>query len=209
MLVAATIFAFGSCKNDKRSQQNSFDDEDDIEMTDEEEDDKDDEDNALPKRSDYKFRTEIVMSESDEEGDEVVENIIIHMKPRHGKETIVDISSVSPLDTTFWHGFGDIREDDINFDGYPDLMVCAGPTNGYGNFTYDAWLWNQEKRQFDHVDGFDKIYDPVVVPDDKTITGGFHMDHEYEYQEVWKWEGGKIVRVECEVIDLLEKNEDE
>ena len=206
MLAAAAVLAFGSCKNDKRSQQDDFDDEDDIEMADEDEDEEDD---ALPKRSDFKFRTEIVMSEPDEDGDEVVENIIIHMKPRHGKETIVDINSVQPLDTIFWNGFGDIREDDINFDGYPDLMVCEGPTNSYGNFTYDAWLWNQEKREFEHVEGFDEIFDPVMIPRDKAITGGFHMNNEYEYQEVWKWKNGKIVEVESEYINYLERNDDE
>ena len=206
MLAAATMLMLGSCKNDKRSQQDDFDDEDDIEMANEDEDEEDD---ALPKRSDFKFRTEIVMSEPDEEGDEVVENIIIHMKPRHGKETIVDINSVQPLDTIFWNGFGDIREDDINFDGYPDLMVCEGPTNSYGNFTYDAWLWNQEKREFEHVEGFDKIFDPVMIPNDKTITGGFHMNNEYEYQEVWKWKDGKIVEVESEYINYLERNDED
>ena len=117
ILVAAAIFAFGSCKNDKRSQQDDFDDEDDIEMADEDEEGEDAADDALPKRSDYKFRTEVVMSEPDEEGDEVVENIIIHMKPRHGKETIVDIEAVMPLACINWHGFGVIHDDDINCDG--------------------------------------------------------------------------------------------
>ncbi len=209
MLVAAAIFAFGSCKNDKRSQQDDFDDEDNIEMADEDEEDEDAADDALPKRSDYKFRTEVVMSEPDEEGDEVVENIIIHMKPRHGKETIVDIEAAMPLDTINWHGFGVIHEDDINFDGYPDLMVCGGPSNAYGNYTYDAWLWNQQTHSFDHVDGFYEIFDPVIDADRKEITGGFHMNNEYEYQEVWKWKGNKIVMIESKTIDYTKMDDEE
>jgi hypothetical protein len=35
---------------------------------------------------------------------------------------------------------GTIEEEDWNFDGIPDLQVCRGTANGYGNLTYDVWI---------------------------------------------------------------------
>ena len=201
LLLAAVIL--GSCNGNKSIQPVAIDDNaaQSSEAT-------EDDDNARPQRSDYSFATDIIMSEPDEEGEQVVENIVVHFKVRGGTETLAEAEPM-PLDTINWQGFGRIHEDDINFDGYPDLMVCNGPNNNYGNFTYSAWLWNQQTRSFDPVEGFHEIFDPVIDADRKEITGGFHMDYEYEDHEVWKWKDGKITMVESERIDYREMNDED
>lgn len=206
MLAAAVMLAMGSCK-DGKSNKSTDKDEPETELGGAGEGDQPDNGWDVTEqleRADYKFDTKLV---TDDEG--TAEKIIVTMTNTvFGMSTESEVEAV-PLDTNTWTGFGNIREDDINFDGYPDLMVCGGPSNVYGNYTYDAWLWNQQTRSFDHVDGFYEIFDPVIDADRKEITGGFHMNHEYEYQEVWKWKGSKIVKVESKTIDYTKMDDEE
>ena len=208
MLTAATMMALSSCKNDKPRQAEGPGN-DDMEMADKSlEDEEDGQADALRERGDFTFKTRIIMSEPDEEDDQVVERIVVLIKPRGGKTITTETQGVQPLDTINWQGFGRIHEDDINFDGYPDLMVCEGPVNTYGNFTYTAWLWNQEEHQFKLAEGFNKICDPELHPKEKTITGGFRMD-DHEYDEVWEWIDGKITKTKSDLVVYSEMNEEE
>lgn len=43
---------------------------------------------------------------------------------------------------------GTIEEEDWNFDGIPDLQVCRGTANGYGNLAYDVWIWNDKAHKY-------------------------------------------------------------
>ena len=205
MLAAAVVLLTGSCKNGKSKKD--IDDEPEVEETDDGAYTFPEADNPpaiddIIERKDFTFTTELVTGE---EG--VAEKIIVKMKNNLVGHTYISEISAEPLDPDQWRGFGDIREDDINFDGYPDLMVCCGPFNSYGNFTYGAWLWNQKIHDFEYVKGFDELFDPEFNKKDKTVSSRFRMD-DHEDDAVYKWNGNELELVSSETI-IYSELEDE
>ena len=158
-----------------------------------------DDEPQLPERSDFTFATDLHVSSAD---DPIADSIVVHIK-LNGKEHLTLGCTPIPLDTTYWTGFGDIIEDDINFDGIADLRVCLGPSNYFGNFVYDAWLWNPKTHKFDFIEEFNEITDPELDPENMRIKGSWRLDNEYE-ESVYKWEKGKLVKESSKTIDLNE-----
>ena len=199
LLAAALTLAACNSKDNQRSTAES-NAENETELA-EASDDKP----QLPKRDDFTFATDLIV-ESDEDLGAIADSIVVHVK-LNGKEYLTLGCTPIPLDTTHWTGFGDIIEDDINFDGFADLQVCLGPSNYFGNHVYDAWLWNPKTHKFDFVDEFNEITAPVLDPENERIKGSWRLDNEYtEY--VYKWENGKLVEESSETIDLNELYEE-
>lgn len=91
---------------------------------------------------------------------------------------------------------GEITEEDINFDGIPDVMVCLGdfgvnpelfPTVFYG-----ACLWNAEAQSFEQVKEFEGISNPEIDAQSKTIASEYSTPVGDVFQEVYAWKGGKL-----------------
>ena len=199
------MLAMSSCNNGK-SHKSSDEDDPETELTDSDfDDDEDTEQDVadLPDRADYTFSAKVI---ADEEG--TAEKIIVTIKNSKLDKSIESEIEAVPLDTTFWQGFGGIREDDINFDGYSDLMVCCGPFNSYGNFTYGAWLWDQKLHDFVPVKGFEELCDPEFNKKDKTISSRFRMD-DHEDNAVYKWNGNELELVSSETIVYSEMYDEE
>ncbi len=196
MLAASTLLVF-SCKSDKRSHSDAaLDDEDKVEQAEEKKD-------FEPERKDFTFRTDVVVDDEN-----TVEKVFVHIIPSRGKEVVEECQYTLPLDTTSWTGIGKIEEEDINFDGYPDLQVCAGPMNSSGNFVYDAWLWDNDKHAFVYAEGYGEAFDPEVYAAEEVIRGRFRLD-ENETCTVYRWEGNKLVEVSSETYNIYEKAEDD
>lgn len=190
------VLAMSSCNNGK-NHKSSDEDDPETELTDTDFDDDEDTGQDVsdqPERADYTFSTKVIADE-----DDTAKKIIVTMMNSKFDKSFKSEIEPIPLDTTFWHGFGDIREDDINFDGYPDLMVCLGPSNTYGNFSYAAWLWDQDMHDFVSVKGFEELFDPEFNRKDKTISSRFRMD-DHEDDEVYKWNGSELELVSSDTI---------
>lgn len=198
MLAATVVLAMGSCKNGQKDRNYDADEEEDeTEQTSPNSSPEDDEalsNGEVLERSDFTFTTRVV---TDDEG--VAEKIIVSMKNSSVGSTLDSEVSAEPLDPTLWGGFGEISEEDINFDGYPDLQVCRGPVNSYGNFTYAAWLWDQETHQFVSVKDFEELFDPVYNKEDQVVTSSFRMD-DHEDNAVYRWDGSELELVSSETI---------
>ena len=202
----ALFLLTASCKENKRPV---LDDEDDTELSEDEDDEDENEDydpiNNAPviERNEYTFYTEVKVDE-----DDMVQNIILHMDQGNGDEYIVECPNVQPLDTIFWHGFGDIEEQDINFDGWPDVQVCLGPQNSFGNHIYDAWIWDPDDKAFVFVDNYADIPTPELDPKEKVIRGSWRLDNDYD-EYVYKWKQGRLVKISSTHTDLSEDFEEE
>ena len=146
----------------------------------------------VPQRNDYTFKTKVFATD-DNEGSMIADSIITYAKNKRG--TIKFVSYTQPLDTNQWRGFGDIEEKDINFDGVPDLQICLGPTNAWGGFTYDAYVWDNKKHGFVHIENYDEILDPVLYPNDNRIIGTLRIDNDID-TSVYEWQQGKLVLIE-------------
>ena len=159
----------------------------------------------VPARSDYTFRSDVRTITED---DEVRwDTIVVYLTDARGQTSML-YSQALPLDTINWDkgSIGEITEDDWNFDGIPDLQVCMGPMNGFGNYTYDVWLWDDQAHQFMPLDDISAIFDPYVDTENKCIVSTFRLDNDVEIVR-YKWKDGKLVesaREEMSYSDLTE-----
>ena len=159
----------------------------------------------VPARSDYTFRSDVRTITED---DEVRwDTIVVYLTDARGQTSML-YSQALPLDTVNWDkgSIGEITEDDWNFDGIPDLQVCMGPMNGFGNYTYDVWLWDDQAHKFMPLDDISAIFDPYVDTENKCIVSTFRLDNDVEIVR-YKWKDGKLVesaREEMSYSDLTE-----
>lgn len=163
-------------------------------------------DGFVPSRSDYVFRSEVRTVTED---DEVRwDTIVVHLTDARGLTTKL-YSQALPLDTVSWSkgSIGEITEYDWNFDGIPDLQVCTGPMNGFGNCTYDVWLWDDQKHRFMPLSDVSGIFDPYVDTDNKCIVSTWRLDDEVVIVR-YKWKDGKLVESDREEMSYRELTDD-
>lgn len=162
--------------------------------------------NYVPQRSDYTFRTEVRTINDD--GDVRWDTIVVYLTDAKG-HTQQLYSQAQPLDTTVWSKsiIGQIVEDDWNFDGIPDLQVSMGPMNGSGNVTYDVWLWDDNAHSFVYLKTPAEIFDPYIDTENKTIVSTWRLDDEVEIIR-YKWKNGKLVEAEREKLSSDELADD-
>ena len=152
----------------------------------------------VPQRGDYSFKTQLFTTTDDDMT--VVDSIITTVTDKMGNSFML-VSYTEPLDPEYWHGFGDIQEDDINFDGVPDLMICLGPTNSFGGFTYDGYIWDSQEHKFVHVENFRDILDPMYFPDKNQIQGTLRIDNHY-WTTLHEWQNGKLVLIKEDYFEF-------
>ena len=160
----------------------------------------------IPQRADYTFRSEVRTVNED---DEVRwDTIVVYLTDARGQTTNLYTQAL-PLDTVSWNkgSIGDITEEDWNFDGIPDLQVCTGPMNGFGNYTYDVWLWDDQAHRFTPLDDVSGIFDPYVDSDKKCIVSTWRLDDEVEIV-TYKWKDGKLVESDREEMSYHDLTED-
>lgn len=160
----------------------------------------------VPQRSDYSFRSDV--RTITEDGEVRWDSIIVYLTDAKGHRQEL-YSQALPLDTLQWNkgSIGEISEDDWNFDGIPDLQVCTGPMNGFGNYTYDVWLWNDEVHKFEQLKYDGEIYSPSIDPDNKCIVSFWRLDDDVEIIR-YKWKEGKLVEAEREQMSASELADD-
>ena len=92
-------------------------------------------------------------------------------------------------------GVGKISEDDINFDGIPDLQVSLGSMDSYGNFCYDGYVWNEEEQCFEAVSKYSDIYNPELDKGTRTVRGVWRQGDDFEFT-TYVWKDGELVKTE-------------
>lgn len=155
--------------------------------------------NYVPQRSDFSFRSDVRVINDD--GEVRWDSIIVYLTDAKGHTQELHTQAL-PLDTMQWNkgSIGEILEDDWNFDGIPDLQVCTGPMNGFGNYTYDVWLWNDKVHQFEELKYDVEIYSPSIDSENKCIVSVWRLDDDVEIIR-YKWKDGKLVESEREQMD--------
>lgn len=104
-----------------------------------------------------------------------------------------------PMEPDFFPetGGGRIEEEDINFDGIPDLQISLGVWDGYGNVSYEGYVWDKEKGVFVNVPNYSNIFNPWIV--DQSITSNYRewMDGiQYRTYEKYEWVDGELVKTD-------------
>lgn len=109
---------------------------------------------------------------------------------------------LSPLPEDMSEQIGHISEDDINFDGYPDISIYLGNIGGGANNTQnEALLWNQAQHGFVKPEGYDEIGEPQLDSKTKTI---FTVTNTYEdvTKTYYRWDGNQLVEYLSETAKI-------
>ena len=152
-------------------------------------------------RSDYSFTTSLVKNEKGLVSAVNVEGLIYNGSKCHFqcRCELIQEYEASDLADVNWIG-----EEDINFDGIPDLMIYIG-TNAVGRVSefFDAYVWDDEKHCFEQVVGFTEIANPQVDAEFKRITSMYRSDANEFTICTYQFNGNKLVQVreEIEPID--------
>ena len=94
---------------------------------------------------------------------------------------------------------GEIHEDDINFDGIPDVQIWLGPQNWWGNVLYEGFVWNKEKGRFDWVEKYHEVFSPEIHQDSMFILGEDYFSFEGVYSSTitkYEWIDGKLTETD-------------
>ena len=93
---------------------------------------------------------------------------------------------------------GQIEEEDINFDGIPDLQISIGCFDpGCNNFNYEGYVWDQEQGTFILVPVYSQIFNPSLDED-----GIISIYREWDEGEIiysaerYHWVNGELVKDE-------------
>lgn len=135
---------------------------------------------------------------SNDEGE--IENIYLAYNTPDGQEHQLVCELPWPVEADQFVG-GDIEEEDVNFDGIPDLQVSTGFTNATGhNAMYTWFVWDKNSHSFIEVEDI-IIISPSIDKQKKRITTRLVMDDTITY-ESYKWEKGKLVKTNEWTEDL-------
>ncbi len=95
---------------------------------------------------------------------------------------------------------GEIRQQDINFDSIPDLMISLVSVNGGMDFIYEGYVWDPVTFQFQLIKHFRDIVNPDIdFLNKRIISLGCHDD----VIEAWvfKWKNGRLVKTDYDVTE--------
>ena len=92
---------------------------------------------------------------------------------------------------------GTISEEDLNFDGYPDVDIYLGYMGGFANNTWhEALLWDQKQHGFVEAEGYN-IGEPMTVPEKKYIYNVLSAGPDHRVSTYYRWKGNKLQEYFC------------
>lgn len=119
----------------------------------------------------------------------------LHATASNGQQYEFSIELPTSKDTTFVGR--KITEEDINFDGYADILVELGYFGaGGGNLIYAAYVWETASSTFNKVNNYSDICNPTIDAKNKCIIShGRPTGNTIEYER-YEWQQGKLVVTE-------------
>ena len=107
----------------------------------------------------------------------------------------------------------EVEEQDFNFDGFPDVLVCLGdfgvnPSN-FPMLSYAGFVWNNETQSFDRVAELEDIVNVEIDADNKTIVSNYSTVVGDTYHEVYAWKNGKLDQIESTSDSYPSEEEEE
>ena len=82
---------------------------------------------------------------------------------------------------------------DINFDGYPDLLLIY--SQGVQNIYYDGWIWNPETERYVYVPQFRMLASPTFDENARLIRTYEHGSATDHVDGVWAWRDGQLIEI--------------
>lgn len=110
---------------------------------------------------------------------------------------------LSPLPEDPSDAIGAVSEEDINFDGFPDIDINLGyrGAGSANNIQHEALLWNQQQHAFVKTVGYNDIGEPQLDPKNKVV---FTVINSYTdvTKTYYRWNGNKLVEYLSETAKI-------
>lgn len=88
---------------------------------------------------------------------------------------------------------GTVSEEDLNFDGYPDVDIYLGYMGGFANNTqHEGLLWNQRQHAFVEAEGYNGIGEPMADAEKKYISTVLSNGPDHRVTTYYRWQGNKL-----------------
>ncbi len=155
-------------------------------------------------RGDYSFATSLEKNENGLVAAVNVDGLISNGKTnvfQYQCELIQEYEE-SELSNVDWIG-----QEDINFDGYPDLTIYKG-TNVVGRVSEfkEAFLWNQKEHCFDYLEDFGEIQNPQIDEANKCITAVYRSDINELTNRTYRCVDGKMKLIKETKSPLIDED---
>lgn len=139
-------------------------------------------------RKDFTFK---ITKEKNADGEINLVNLCTYVGNRLIEEYSFELDA--PVSEDMAEHIGTISEEDINFDGYPDVDIYLGYWGGFANNTqHDALLWDQSQHRFVRPEGYSGIGEPQLDSEQKVITTVLSAGPDERVTTYYKWEGQKL-----------------
>jgi len=102
---------------------------------------------------------------------------------------------------------GSIWEEDVNFDGVKDLLICQGHYGAQGGLGFRCYLANATGDGFEYCHGFEEITNPSVDSYKKLITGTVRSNAASYYQNFYEFNGQNFTLIRTELFEWDEESE--
>ena len=113
-----------------------------------------------------------------------------------------------PLSEDLAATVGRYSEEDINFDGYPDVEVYLGYYGGFStNTQQEALLWDQAQHQFVYPEGYAGNGELMPDEDNKYLVHTGSAGPDERYTSYYRWHGHKLVHY-LDEIWAIESDDD-
>ena len=110
-----------------------------------------------------------------------------------------------PKDMDFLGGAGEVEEEDINFDGIPDVQLYLG------NFTIDspmeyyaAYVWDEASQSFQEVETYAGLPNPVINTEKQRIICSYYDASGAFNEEIYGWKDRTLNLIESHVEEAEE-----
>ena len=90
---------------------------------------------------------------------------------------------------------------DINFDGWPDLLLIA--SQGLQNVYYDGWIWDPEQGRYVYEPEIRGLSSPFFNARARRVETYAHASASDNESAVWEWQSGQLkeIRRRTQVYD--------
>ena len=146
--------------------------------------------NAASERDTYTFETSFRMDDNEQ-----YDALILNCKSGEKTQSFTFEFNWAK-DKDFLGEAGAIAEDDINADGYPDVVVSLGNFGVMSPmYFYGACLWNEESQQFNLVERYSDIpnAESCFGKSKRLVLSTYGDFGGYDYSDYYDWEDGNLV----------------
>ena len=99
----------------------------------------------------------------------------------------------APLSEEMAETIGSYSEEDLNFDGYPDVDIYLGYYGGFSNNTqHEGLLWDQQQHGFVYPEGYAGIGEPQLNSEKKYIFTTLSDGPDMRVTSYYRWQGNKL-----------------